>query len=192
MLITERLVLSQPSIADFPLFSRILSCPQQTRFLPNERPYNLVQRETYLKNRINHWHQHGFGIFVISLKDDFYQEAFDEGEDEAELEVLAQSGIKLGFIGIEYTPLGDYVDIRFALSKEYEGHGYTQEAGKAVLSFMAENTELTYVYGAAMLENLASKAVLVKLGMTPVTGVRLYDCDDLDYFSLALKALPLS
>lgn len=187
MLTTERLVLSKPSIADFALFSEILTCPQQTRFLPNESPYNLVQRENYLKNRIKHWHEHGFGTFVISLKDEIYQEAVEEGEDGAELEALAQSGIKLGFIGVEYTPIGQHVDIRFALTKEHEGLGYTSEAAKSVLDFISNTTAHKQIYGAAMPENKASKAVLVKLGMTPALGVKLYDTEDLDCFSLVLN-----
>ena len=187
MLSTKRLVLSKPSIADFALFSEILTCPQQTRFLPNESPYNLIQRENYLRNRINHWDEHGFGTFVISLKDEIYQEAVEEGEGVAELEALAQSGTKLGFIGVEYTPVGSAVDIRFALTKEHEGFGYTSEAASEILDFIAKNTSHKQIYGVAMPENQASKAVLVKLGMTPALDVKLYEVDDLDCFSLVLN-----
>lgn len=188
MLSTKRLVLSKPSIADFALFSEILTCPQQTRFLPNESPYNLVQRENYLRNRINHWEEHGFGTFVISLKDEGYEDALAQVTDEeAELDMLAQAGTKLGFIGVEYTPVGSAVDIRFALTKEHEGFGYTSEAASEILDFIAKNTPHRQIYGVAMPENQASKAVLVKLGMTPALDVKLYEADDLDCFSLVLN-----
>lgn len=179
MLLTRRLVLSKPAISDISLFSEILSCPQQTRYLPNKAPYTIVQQENYLNNRINHWHQHGFGTFVISLK--------ETPLSDTALKDKRVRETKLGFIGIEYTPKSDKVDIRFALTKDHEGLGYTSEAANAVLEYMSEHTQHRHIYGVAMPNNQASKAVLIKLGMTPVLGEILYDSDELDCFSLILN-----
>ena len=174
MLSTKRLLLSKPSNADFSLFSEILSCPQQTKYLPNEMPYSISQQQDYLRNRIKHWQEHGFGTFVISLQ--------CLGPNQA-----SKLDVKLGFIGIEYAPSSDLVDIRFALIKQHEGLGYTSEAAKAVLEFMSNHTEHRHIYGVTMPENQASKSVLIKLGMTPALGVTFYDYDDLDYYSLVLN-----
>jgi len=174
-------VLSKPSISDFSLFSEILSCPQQTRYLPNKAPYSIIQQQTYLNKRIDHWHQHGFGTFVLSLRNESSKNTSLNGEH------LINSNTQLGFIGVEFTPKLDKVDIRFALIKEHQGLGYTSEAAKAVLAYMTTNTQHRHIYGAAMPDNLASKSVLVKLGMTPNLDVKLYDTDALDYFSLILN-----
>jgi RimJ/RimL family protein N-acetyltransferase len=179
MLLTRRLLLSKPSISDIALFSEILSCPQQTRYLPNRAPYSIIQQENYLNKRINHWHQHGFGTFVIRLKEDSLSDTPAKGSRVEDT--------KLGFIGVEYAPKSDKVDIRFALVKEHEGLGYTSEAANAVLDYMSTNTQHRHIYGVAMPNNQASKAVLIKLGMTPALGEKLYDSDDLDCFSLVLN-----
>ncbi len=181
MLSTRRLVLSKPSISDFSLFSEILSCSQQTRYLPNKAPYSIIQQETYLNKRIDHWHQHGFGTFVLSLRNDALKSTSLNDTN------LIKTNTKLGFIGIEFTPKSDKVDIRFALMKEHQGLGYTCEAAKAVLAYMTENTQHRHIYGAAMPDNQASKSVLIKLGMTPNLDVKLYNTDALDYFSLILN-----
>ncbi|EAQ67618.1 ribosomal-protein-alanine acetyltransferase [Marinomonas sp. MED121] len=188
MLTTERLVLSQPSIADFALFSEILACPKQTRFLPSGSPLSLIQREKYLHKRLQHWHDHGFGTFVIGLKDENYDELKSQcsKEEGSNLDELAYALTPIGFVGIEYTPKGGELDIRFALIKEYEGLGYTAEASALALDFMSKNTSHKKVYGVAVTENHASKKVLHKLGMRPVSAVSLYDSSGLDYFVLEL------
>ena len=164
MVHTERLDLLKPSISDRDIFSEILSSPIQSRYLPNESPYTQEQQEEYLNNRINHWKKYGFGTFIITLK--------------------SSPSVKLGFVGAEYSPNPDYIDIRFGITSQFEGKGYITEASNALAVWFFENTEHKKLYGVSMVENIGSKAVLKKMGMTPEYGVDLYSCEGLENFSL--------
>lgn len=161
---TNHFLLKQMAESDADLVSSILSCPTQTKYLPNEAPYSERQIKSYLTNRLEHWERHGFGTFVIALKE--------------------HPKTKLGFIGVEYTPDPSYVDIRFALLKKHEGQGCMTEASKELTKWFFETLNFTKLYGAAMYDNLGSKAVLLKLGMEPLRGVDFYKCKDLQYFQL--------
>ncbi len=164
MIETERLILIKPKLSDNDIFSEILSCPVQTKFLPNGAPYSAAQQKDYLRNRINHWEKSGFGTFIIVKREN--------------------SRVKLGFVGAEFAPNPQYVDIRFAIAKQFEGKGYVTEAVHALVSWFFENTNFSKLYGVAVNENYASKAVLRKIGMKPEKNVNLYHCEGLDNFSL--------
>ncbi|WP_219702869.1 GNAT family N-acetyltransferase [Marinomonas lutimaris] len=164
MLETERLILLKPNKNDLDVISEILSCPKQTKYLPNEAPYSQIQQKAYLDKRIAHWENNEFGTFIICLKDN--------------------PRIKLGFVGAEYAPNPKYVDIRFGITKEFEEKGFVTEAARALATWFFDNTEHEKLYGVSMVDNVGSKAVLKKLGMTPEKNVDLYNCEGLDNYSL--------
>ncbi|WP_038178437.1 GNAT family N-acetyltransferase [Vibrio rhizosphaerae] len=164
MLETERLILFKINKNDLDIISEILSCPKQTKYLPNEAPYSQTQQKAYLEKRIAHWENNGFGTMIICLKEN--------------------PKIKLGFVGAEYAPNPNYVDIRFGITKDFEGKGFISEAAGALVNWFFENTEHEKLYGVAMVDNIGSKAVLKKLGMTPEKNVDLYNCEGLDNYSL--------
>jgi ribosomal-protein-alanine N-acetyltransferase len=169
MIETKRLILNTPKSEDIDIISEILSCPQQTKYLPNEAPYSHEQQKSYLANRISHWSNHGFGTFIFKLKED--------------------PETKLGFVGAEYAPNPQYIDIRFGISQDFEGKGYVTEAAQALLSWFFTHTEHSKLYGVSMPSNVGSKAVLLKLGMVPETNVDLYNCEGLETFSLVSDTL---
>lgn len=161
---TSRLLLRKPDTEDFDIISEILSSPEQTKFLPNEAPYPIEKQQEYLANRIKHWALNGFGTFIVCLKED--------------------PNVKLGFVGIEFAPNPEFVDIRYGISKSFEGKGYITEAAKKLLSWIFNNTEHTKVYGVSMPENLASIAIIKKLGMTVEDNVDLYNHPGLKHYSI--------
>lgn len=167
MIETQRLLLRKPTADDLDIIGEILSCPVQTRFLPNEAPYSEAQQASYLENRLNHWEEHGFGTFIVCMQSD----------PEA----------KLGFVGAEYAPNPEYVDIRFAMAKKGEGKGFTTEAASGLIRWLFTSTGVTKLYGVAMRDNSASKAVLQKLGMSSESGVDLYSCEGVDHYGLSVK-----
>ncbi|GGY47672.1 hypothetical protein GCM10011297_20630 [Bacterioplanes sanyensis] len=150
---------------DADVVAEILSCPEQTRFLPNERSYSKEQQQTYLRNRLHHWQQHGFGSYIIELN--------------------SSPTLKLGFVGAEYSPDPSFIDIRFALAKQHAGKGYMLQACQLLLREFFSQPKQDMLYGAAMKENMASLAVLKKIGMQPDSGLDFYQCDGLRYFSLS-------
>lgn len=164
MIETGRLVLRKPGPDDSDIIQEILSSQEQTRFLPNEAPYSPIQQSEYLKNRIEHWAQHGFGTFILCLKDD--------------------TSVKVGFAGVEYAPDPEYVDVRFGIAKEHEGLGYTTEATERLVEWVFRYTGIDKIFGVCMPDNHASKAVLKKLGMVKENDVDLYQCSWLEHYSI--------
>lgn len=164
MIKTSRLMLYKPKTVDQDVISDILSSPKQTKYLPNEAPYSQRQQKEYLSNRVAHWKDHGFGTFIIALKD--------------------RPSIKMGFVGAEFAPNPGYVDIRFGIISDFEGKGFVTEAASACVTWFFDNTEHKKLYGVSMAENEGSKAVLKKIGMKPEKGVNLYNCEGLESFSV--------
>ncbi|MEP4546963.1 MAG: GNAT family N-acetyltransferase [Saccharospirillum sp.] len=164
MIETNRLLLLKPSANDLDVISDILSSPEQTKYLPNEAPYSNAQKNEYLNKRIAHWENHGFGTFIFVLKDN--------------------PEMKLGFVGAEYAPNPEFIDIRFGISHVYEGQGFVTEAAKSLISWFFENTEFKKLYGVSMMENFGSKMVLSKIGMAPESDVDLYNCEELENYSI--------
>lgn len=164
MVKTDRLLLLKPNRNDLDIISKILSSPTQTKFLPNEAPYSDDQQKEYLNKRIAHWELHNFGTFIVVLKNNI--------------------DIKLGFVGAEYAPNADYIDIRFGIASEHEGKGYITEAAKALSNWFFGNTKYKTLYGVSMVDNGASKSVLKKIGMRPIRDLDLYNCEGLENFSL--------
>ncbi len=164
MVETNRLLLLKPSASDLDIISEILSSPRQTKYLPNEAPYSNAQQNDYLNKRITHWQSHGFGTFIFVFKDN--------------------PKMKLGFVGAEYAPNPNFVDIRFGISYEHEGQGFVTEAAKTLISWFFENTEFKKLYGVSMADNIGSKMVLSKIGMVPESDVDLYNCEGLENYSI--------
>lgn len=164
MIETQRLVLRKPASNDLDIIGEVLSCPVQTRFLPNEAPYSPAQQLSYLQNRIIHWKERGFGTLIVCMLDD--------------------PETKLGFVGAECAPNPEFVDIRFGMAKKYEGKGYTTEAATGLIKWLFRHTDVPKLYGVAMRDNAASKAVLQKLGMSGDSDVDLYNAEGLDHYSL--------
>ncbi|WP_228550786.1 GNAT family N-acetyltransferase [Endozoicomonas sp. OPT23] len=156
--------MKKPTENDFDLIREILSCPSQTKFLPNEEPYPEEKQREYLKNRIAHWEKHNFGTFIVSLK--------------------GSKGEKVGFAGVEFAPDPQYIDIRFAILRGFEGQGLATKASKLVIDYTFSNTNHTKIYGVAMHSNQPSKSVLKKLGMKSEPKADLYFCKGLDHFSI--------
>lgn len=164
MVETSRLLLLKPSANDLDIISEILSSTKQTKYLPNEAPYSNAQQQDYLNKRIAHWQNHDFGTFIIVFKDN--------------------PEMKLGFVGTEYAPNPGFVDIRFGISTEHEGKGFVTEAAKALIRWFFENTDFKKLYGVSMADNIGSKTILSKIGMTPESGIDLYNCEGLENYSI--------
>lgn len=164
MIETGRLVLRKPRSDDSDIIEKILSSQEQTRFLPNEAPYTPYQQGEYLNNRIEHWARHGFGTFILCLKDN--------------------TSVKVGFAGVEYAPNPDFVDVRFGIAKEHEGQGYTTEATERLVEWVFGCTDIDKIFGVCMPDNHASKAVLRRLGIVMEHNVDLYQCRGLEHYSI--------
>ena len=87
-----------------------------------------------------------------------------------------------GFVGLaiprfeaHFTPC---VEIGWRLAAEYWNHGYATEAARAVLRFGFDTLQLDEIVAFTVPDNLASRRVMEKLGMTH------NDADDFDHPAL--------
>ncbi len=71
----------------------------------------------------------------------------------------------MGYVGVEYCPNPAYSDIRFALLPDFQGKGYIQEAGQAVIEAIFTLGKHDKIYGVALTDNAPSIAALKKLNM---------------------------
>lgn len=76
----------------------------------------------------------------------------------------------IGFIGLNYptweAPFTPCVEIGWRLASRYWGMGYAPEGAKAVLDFAFEHLKLKEVVAFTVPDNLKSRRVMEKIGMT--------------------------
>lgn len=82
------------------------------------------------------------------------------------------SGAFMGHCGLHQ--LSDAVEIGYALGKAYWGAGYATEAGRAVLRWGFDTQPLESIIAVAYPENLASRRVMERLGMTYEGDIERY------------------
>ncbi|MCA0445479.1 MAG: GNAT family N-acetyltransferase [Bacteroidetes bacterium] len=82
-----------------------------------------------------------------------------------------ETGAWLGWCGLKFHPETGEVDIGFRFFREHWGKGYATESAKACLDYGFETLGLFQISGRALVDNLASIKVLVKIGLERKTQV---------------------
>ena len=81
--------------------------------------------------------------------------------------LLKDSRENIGYV--QMAPLdGEGWEIGYHIAKQYTGNGYATEAVRAFLPVMAEKLGIREVLGVCLMENTASRHVLLKCGFEPV------------------------
>ncbi|EDK26205.1 MULTISPECIES: GNAT family N-acetyltransferase [Vibrio] len=164
MITTKNLILTPVSYCDLDIYSQILGSDELTKFLPKGRAYSDEEIQSHLTNRVKHW-EHGFGSYVISLKNELKT--------------------KIGYVGVEFCENSEFSDIRYALVPCHQGQGYVFEAAYTVLEQTFRVGKHSKIYGVALKENLPSLTIIRKLGMTAEPTVNLYgDVDNLETYAI--------
>ena len=162
MIESQKLNFRKLDSTDFDFLFRYHSDPELTKYLPLGKPYPKDKVIAYLDNRINHWQQHHFGTFIISLK---------------------STSQTVGYCGLEYVKETEFIDIRYGVIRDAWGGGIANEAANRCIEFGFMDLKLDRIFGAAEPENLPSLAVLRKIGMRPCIGYDFYG-DVVDYFQI--------
>jgi len=79
---------------------------------------------------------------------------------------LAQEQKLIGWCGINILSETNEVELKFLLSKDHWGKGLATEAARVSLRYGFEQAKLEQVIGIVHPENIASRRVLEKVGMT--------------------------
>ncbi len=147
MIETDRLVLRAPVEADREAIVALNADPRVGAWLGGVR--DAASTKAYLDWHQAHFTAHGFGLYAIERKAD---------------------GAVIGTAGLwrvpDYVPgLAGQIEIGWRLAPEAWGHGYATEAARAILDHGFQVLGLDEIVAFTARTNLASQAVMRRLGM---------------------------
>jgi RimJ/RimL family protein N-acetyltransferase len=153
---TSRLVLRAFTGSDVTPLHRILSEPDVLRYFPNPDPPPRAKVEKLILGQLRHWEERGYGWWAV------------EPRSQKEL---------IGWSGLQFLPETGEVEVGYLLARAFWGKGLATEAARASLQFGFENLELESVVAIVDPENIASRRVIEKLGMSFVDEARYFGMD---------------
>jgi ribosomal-protein-alanine N-acetyltransferase len=147
MLETERLILRRWKDSDREPFARMSADASVMQFFPGV--LTREESDAFIERNEDHFENHGFGLFATELKD---------------------GGDFIGFIGLHvatfqahFTPC---VEIGWRLASQYWNQGLATEGAREVIRFAFERLHLDRLVSFTAPENVASRRLMEKLGMT--------------------------
>lgn len=153
---TEHLALIPLQSADAESLYRVFQTDGVLRYFPDTVPAPLEKVQRFIKNQLEHWEKFGYGNWGI----------LPDGESQI-----------IGWAGLEFVPELNETEIGFLLDKPFWGKGYGSEVARVTLKFGFENCELDHIIALAHPDNLASRRVIQKCGMTYVETIHLWGID---------------
>ena len=162
MIETQRLLLRPFSPADIDSFASLNADPDVMRYIGDGRPQSKAQTETRLNAGLDHWKQHGFGLFTAVEK---------------------ATADFVGFCGLKYLDTSSDIEVGYRLAKRFWGMGLATEAARASLHYGFETLGLDRIVAVVQPENAASCRVIEKIGLQYVKHARFYDTD-VKYFAI--------
>ena len=133
------------------------------RYIGDGKLQSRAQTEVRLNAILDHWEQHGFGLWVTIEK---------------------ASGDFAGFCGLKYLDSTSEIEVGYRLAKRFWGMGFATEAAQASLRFGFEVHGLDRIVAVVQPENVASCRVAEKIGLRYVTDARFYDTD-VKYYAIS-------
>jgi ribosomal-protein-alanine N-acetyltransferase len=115
------------------------------QFLGSGKPRTREETRERLQRVLDHWQEHGFGLWVLLDKAD---------------------GGFAGWCGIGYLHGRGHAELAYTLARRYWGRGLATEAVLRVLRHAFEVLQLPRVIAVARVENVASQQVMIRAGMT--------------------------
>ncbi|NNF98089.1 MAG: GNAT family N-acetyltransferase [Desulfobacteraceae bacterium] len=144
---TERLRLREFKIQDKMNLIDILSDEDSMRFYPH--PFSEKEVEGWIDWNLKNYAEYGFGLWAVILKK---TDVF-----------IGDCGITLQNIEGEKLP-----EIGYHIERKYCNQGYATEAALACKNYAFEVLGFLKVYTYTTPDNLSSRRVAEKIGMTPV------------------------
>ncbi len=150
---SERLVLREFDLDDADFVLELLNEQAFLRFIGDKGVRTRADAQEYLrKGPLDSYRRFGFGLYLASLR---------------------AEGTPIGMCGlVKRDGLAD-VDVGFALRSSYWSRGYAVEAAKAVLEYGRRTLHLGRIVAIVNPDNLASIAVLEKIGLEFERMIRL-------------------
>lgn len=134
---TKRLILSEVSLKDAPLFLEIMNTPEWLNYIEDRNIKTLKGAENHIeKNILKSYNANGFGAYKLELK--------------------SNKDISVGIAGLFKRPELDYVDIGFAFLEKYYGQGYGYESGREVLKLAKDRFSINKLVALTSPRNITS------------------------------------
>lgn len=162
MIETTRLLLRPFTPDDLDSFAALNADPEVMRYIGDGKPQSKDQTEMRLNAVLDHWKQHGFGLFTAIEK---------------------ASGDFVGFCGLKYLDTSSEIEVGYRLAKKFWGRGLATEGARASLRYGFETLGLDRIVAVAQPANTASCRVIEKIGLRYLKVARFYDAD-LKYFAI--------
>ncbi len=141
---TQRLYLKTFSQDDVPGFFELNNDPLVLKYT-GDKPFKDKEEVSRFIKDYDQYKKHGFGRWSVYLK---------------------ETNCYLGFSGLRYSSETDEIDIGFRFMQKFWGMGFATESAIAALELAFTRYNAQKVVARAMQDNLASHAVIKKLGMT--------------------------
>jgi [ribosomal protein S5]-alanine N-acetyltransferase len=144
MIETERLTIRRIGLDDAGFLLASLNDPGFLANIGDRGVRTIEEARAYVRDRVlASYEAHGFGMFRVALK----------GSDEA-----------IGMVGFVQREGLDGPDLGFAFLEAHTGKGYGYEAARALLHWGRATLDLPLLLAITAPGNLASAALLLKLG----------------------------
>jgi RimJ/RimL family protein N-acetyltransferase len=156
---TARLRLRAFRINDFEELYPIFSDPEVMKYV-GKGARNREETLTSLRLMINHWEEHGFGMWALLDK---------------------LNGGLVGRCGLIYLDGTPEIELGYTLAKHCWGRGLATEAARASLDYGFQRFGLERIVAIAHPDNQASRRVMEKVGMKYEKDARYYETDVVYY-----------
>ena len=143
---TDRLILREFNEGDAEFILELLNSLTWLQFIGDRGVKNISDAGKYISDKlIMSYRTNGFGLYMTMLK---------------------KEKIPIGMCGLIKRDTLEDVDIGFALSPGYTGHGYAYEAALATLNYGNTVLKLPRIVAITAAENINSISLLKKLKLT--------------------------
>ncbi|MBI5351495.1 MAG: GNAT family N-acetyltransferase [Chloroflexi bacterium] len=143
-----------------PLHAEILHDIYRTdgvlRYFPNTTPPLLEKIQRFITGQQEHWEKFGYGNWGIL--------------PDSEKEII-------GWAGLQFLPELNETEVDFLMDKPFWGKGYGTEAARASLQFGFDHFDFPHLIALVHPDNLASRRVIEKCGMSYVETMHLWGMD---------------
>jgi len=164
VLSTGRLNLREASMDDAAFILKILNDEGWLKYIGDRNVKTLDDAKKYITSSlIASYDSNGYGMYVVEDKTSF---------------------VKLGLCGLVNRPSLEDIDIGFAFLSEFCGKGYGYESSEAILSYAFNDLKIDKIVGITLEQNLASRKLLEKIGLSFEKHVRYDNDEELMMYSL--------
>lgn len=163
MIETERLEIREYTLNDAPFIFKLMNSDGWLKNIGDRNIYTVADAEAYLKkNYMSSYELHGFGPFLVTLK---------------------ETGEPIGSAGLYKRNNLENPDIGFAFLPEFANKGYAFESAKAVMDYAFQTLKLKKILGFTLPENTSSIKLLKKLGLSEIGTYKYENGEELLLFS---------